>query len=193
MIKIIRHAFALIREDKLFSAIYVAGTAVAIASAMVIAIVFNMLLADIPPESHRSRTLYVYSRFLPVEKAGDIPYHQGHSSVVLDSCYRRMACVEAATGIIPAYQNNYTIEGEEQQGQGQYEAPRASAIATDHDFFRLYDIDFIDGRPFSKKESDDGERVCVITDKVAARTGTQTGGTIRVNGHPFREIGRAHV
>ena len=189
MIKIIRHALALIREDKLFSAIYVAGTAVAIASAMVIAIVFNMLLADIPPESNRSRTLYVYSRFIPADKADDTPYQQAHSSVALDSCYRRMACVEAATGTIPAYQNNYTIEGEEQLGQGQYEVPKVSAIATDYDFFRFYDLDFIDGRPFSKKESDDGERVCVITDKVAARTGTATGRTVRVNGKPFRVVG----
>ena len=47
MIKIIRHAFALIREDKLFSTIYVAGTAVAIASAMVVAIFLNIKLADI--------------------------------------------------------------------------------------------------------------------------------------------------
>ena len=50
MIKIIRHALALIREDKLFSTIYIAGTAVAIASAMVIAIFLNIKLADIPPE-----------------------------------------------------------------------------------------------------------------------------------------------
>ena len=64
MIKIIRHAFALIREDKLFSAIYVAGTAVAIASAMVIAIVFNMMLGDIPPEVNRSRTLYITNCFV---------------------------------------------------------------------------------------------------------------------------------
>ena len=184
-----RHAFALIREDKLFSAIYIAGTAVAIASAMVIAIVFNMLLADIPPEVNRSRTLYVYNRFIPGEKSDDVPYHQGLSSVALDSCYRRMACVEAATGIIPARQNFYTIEGEAQQGQGQYEVPKVSAIATDFDFFRIYDLDFIDGRPFSKKESDDGERVCVITDKVAARTGTATGRTVRVNGKPFRVVG----
>ena len=54
----LRHAVALIREDKLFSAIYVAGTAVAIASAMVIAIFLNIKLADIPPETNRSRTLY---------------------------------------------------------------------------------------------------------------------------------------
>jgi putative ABC transport system permease protein len=185
----LRHAVALIRDDKLFSAIYIAGTAVAIASAMVIAIVFNMLLGDIPPESNRSRTLYVSNRFIPGEKSDDVPYHQGLSSVALDSCYRLMACVEAATGIIPAYQNNYTIEGEEQLGQGQYEVPKVSAIATDHDFFRIYDLDFIDGRPFSKKESDDGERVCVITDKVAERTGTSTGATVRVNGKPFRVVG----
>ena len=185
----LRHAVALIREDKLFSAIYVAGTAVAIASAMVIAIFLNIKLADIPPESNRSRTLYVYGRFLQVEEKDNIPYPQGHSSVALDSCYRRMACVEAATGIIPAMQNNFTIEGEEQLRLGQYEAPRVSAIATDHDFFRLYELDFLDGRPFSKKESDAGERVCVISDKVAARTGTTTGGTVRLNEKPFRVVG----
>ena len=180
---------ALLRADKLFSAIYIAGTAVAIASAMVVAIVFNMLLADIPPESNRSRTLYVYSRFLPVEKSDDVPYHQGHSSVALDSCYRRMKCVEAATGIIPAMQNNYAIDVEEPLRKAPYEAPRASAIATDHDFFRLYDLDFIDGRPFSKKESDAGERVCVITDKLAVVSGASTSETIRINGHPFRVVG----
>ena len=184
----LRHSFALIREDKLFSAIYIAGTAVAIASAMVIAIVINMLLADIPPEVNRSRTLYVYNRFFPTEKA-DAPYREGLSSVALDSCYRRLQCVEAATGTIPAYQNNYAIEGEEQQRLVPYEAHRVSAIATDYDFFRIYDLDFIDGRPFSKKESDEGERVCVITDKVAARTGSSTGGTVRVNDKPFRVVG----
>ena len=185
----LRHAVALIREDKLFSAIYIAGTAVAIASAMVIAIVFNMLLADIPPEVNRSRTLYVYSRFLPVEKAGDMPYHQGHSSVALDSCYRRMKCVEAATGIIPAMQNRYTIAGFSTTDRQGTEQSTVSAIATDYDFFRFYDLDFINGRPFSKKESDEGERVCVVTDKVAERVGTSTGSTVDINGKPFRVVG----
>ena len=75
MIKIIRHAFALIREDKLFSAIYIAGTAVAIASAMVIAIVLNIKIADIPPESNRSRTLYVINGFV-TDSAWRL--HRGH-------------------------------------------------------------------------------------------------------------------
>ena len=55
------HSFALIREDKLFSTIYVAGTAVAIASTIVVAIFVNILVGDIAPESNRSRTLYLTS------------------------------------------------------------------------------------------------------------------------------------
>ena len=169
MIKIIRHAFALIREDKLFSTIYVAGTAVAIASAMVIASVFNMMLGDIPPEVNRSRTLYVHGRFLPVGWTGDMPYHQGHSSVALDSCYRRMKCVEAAAGVIPAMQNRYTIAGFGTTDRQGTEQSSVSAIATDPDFYRLYELTFLSGRPFSEKEFRDGERVCVVTDKVAGR------------------------
>lgn len=185
----LHHAFALIREDKLFSAIYIAGTAVAIASAMVIAIVFNMLLADIPPEVNRSRTLYVYGRFLPVGWTGDMPYHQGHSSVALDSCYRRMKCVEAATGIIPAMQNRYTIAGFSTTDRQGTEQSTVSAIATDPGFFRFYELTFLSGRPFSEKESRDGERVCVVTDKVAERAGTSTGSTVDINGKPFRVVG----
>ena len=186
MIKIIRHAFALIREDKLFSTIYVAGTAVAIASAMVIAIVFNMMLGDIPPEVNRSRTLYVHGRFLPVGWTGDMPYHQGHSSVALDSCYRRMKCVEAAAGVIPAMQNRYTIAGFGTTDRQGTEQSSVSAIATDPDFYRLYELTFLSGRPFSEKEFRDGERVCVVTDKVAAKTG---GSTVDINGKAFRVVG----
>ena len=187
MIKIIRHAFALIREDKLFSAIYIAGTAVAIASAMVIAIVFNMMLGDIPPEVNRSRTLYVHGRFLPVGWTGDMPYHQGHSSVALDSCYRRMKCVEAAAGVIPAMQNRYTIAGFGTTDRQGTEQSSVSAIATDPDFYRLYELTFLSGRPFSEKEFRDGERVCVVTDKVAAKTGG--GSTVDINGKAFRVVG----
>ena len=99
----IRHAFALIRADKLYSAIYIAGTAVAIASAMVIAIVFNIMLADIPPESNRSRTLYPYGYFSRAKEVGG--EHYGFSTTAIDSCFRRMTCVEAVAGIIPALMN----------------------------------------------------------------------------------------
>ena len=184
-ILLIRHAFALIRADKLFSAIYIAGTAVAIASAMVIAIVFNMMLADIPPETHRSRTLYPNGTFSRVNEQGVM--HYGFSTAAIDSCFRQMKCVEAATGIIPAMQNRFSIAGFNHAERLGTDQPSVSAIATDPDFFRLYDLSFIDGRPFSEKEFRNSERVCVITDKVAERTGG--GKTVNINGFPFSVVG----
>lgn len=172
---------ALIRADKLFSSIYVAGTAVAIASAMVIAIVFNMLLADIKPESHRSRTLYLYSRFIQGEPT-DLPYHQGHSSIALDSCFRQMACVEAATGVLPAAADRFPASDEQRTRN-----LSVSSMPTDPDFFRLYDLTFLDGRPFSEKEFREGERVCVVSDKVWEKAGG--GSVILLNNLPFRVVG----
>ena len=184
MIKIIRHAFALIREDKLFSAIYVAGTAVAIASAMVIAIVFNIKLADIPPESNRSRTLYPLFGFYTKSLAeSGRSFDMRYSTAALDSCFRQLKCVESATGVTEAF----LIVGDE----AQQHKTAAYALRTDPSFFRLYDLDFLSGRPFSEKEFRQGERVCVITDKVAELLGEATHVSIddSSGSHSFRVVG----
>ena len=178
----LKHALALIREDKLFSAIYIAGTAVAIASAMVIAIVFNMLLADIPPESHRSRTLYPRCYFVTKSLAEQgAALYEGFSTTAIDSCFRQMASVEAVTGIIPAMQNRFTASVDGFLGTS------ISTTATDPSFFRLYDLRFLEGRPFSEQEFRDGERVCVITDKVWEKLEEPT--SIFINNQPFHVVG----
>ena len=184
MIKIIRHAFALIREDKLFSAIYVAGTAVAIASAMVIAIFLNIKLADIPPESNRSRTLYPLFGFYTKSLAENgRSFDMRYSTAALDSCFRQLKCVESATGVTEAF---LIVDDEAQQHKA-----AAYALRTDPSFFRLYDLDFLSGRPFSEKEFRQGERVCVITDKVAERIGDATHVSIddSSGSHSFRVVG----
>jgi len=152
--------FALIREDKLFSAIYIAGTAVAIASAMVVAIFLNIKLADIPPESNRSRTLYpLYGFYTKSLAENGREFDMRYSTAALDSCFRQLKCMEAATGIRSAY---LSVNDETQQ-----HPTSVYALCTDPSFFRLYDLDFISGRPFSEKEFRSGERVCIVTDKLA--------------------------
>ena len=59
MMRYFRQALAMMREEKLFSSIYILGTALAIAFTMVMAVVYYAKLADIAPEVHRSRTVYV--------------------------------------------------------------------------------------------------------------------------------------
>ena len=180
----LRHAVALIREDKLFSAIYIAGTAVAIASAMVIAIFLNIVLADIPPESNRSRTLYplygFYTKSL-ADNGREFDIH--YSTTALDSCFRRLRCIEAATGVRPAYMD-VTNEG------GQHSTV-AYALCTDPSFFHLYDLTFLSGHPFSEKEFRQGERVCIVTDKLAKWLNNATHVSIAGSKgqFPFRVVG----
>ena len=178
----LRHAFALIREDKLFSAIYIAGTAVAIASAMVIAIVLNIKIADIPPESNRSRTLYVINGFVTDSaKANNSGLQFGVSTAAIDSTFRKMECVEAVTGVTYAQ----LIVGDDEEKK----TMNAFAIGCDPDFFRIYDLAFIDGRPFSEKEFRGGEPVCVISDKVAKQLGNTTHIVLdRINKRPSLRI-----
>ena len=56
--RIIRQVFLMMKEEKLFSAIHIAGTAMAIAFTMVMAVVYYIKLAPIYPEVNRSRTVY---------------------------------------------------------------------------------------------------------------------------------------
>ena len=53
---------------------------------------------------------------------------------------------------------------------GQHELP-VSFTPTNTDFFRLYDFTFLSGRPFSEQEFQDGEPVCVITERLAKSLG----------------------
>ncbi|MBQ9170039.1 MAG: ABC transporter permease [Bacteroidaceae bacterium] len=163
----LRHAIALVRADKLFSTIYVAGTAVAIASAMVVAIFVHIVVGDIAPESNRSRTLYLNNHFRKASMQEGEWHYYGFSTEAIDSCFRKMKCVEAVVGFTPGYRytGNKVSDMERQR-----EMP-VTFIPTNPDFFRLYDFTFLSGRPFSGQEFQNGEPVCVITERLAKTLG----------------------
>ena len=56
----IRQALAMMREEKLFSGIYIAGTTMALAFTMVMAVVYYIKLAPIYPELNRSLALALF-------------------------------------------------------------------------------------------------------------------------------------
>lgn len=65
-----KQALAMMREEKLFSAIHIAGTAMAIAFTMVMAVVYYIKQAPIYPEVNRLRTVYFNMIEVRVEKNG---------------------------------------------------------------------------------------------------------------------------
>ena len=64
-----RQALALMREEKLYSAMYIAGTALAVAFVMLIAEVYYVKVADIAPEVRRSTTYYLDAMRMLNEKS----------------------------------------------------------------------------------------------------------------------------
>ena len=163
MIKIIRHAFALIREDKLFSAIYVAGTAVAIASAMVVALILHIRISNIYPEEHRDRTVYLKSYFKN-DKGAFVGY-SGYSPLAVEELFSHLKCQEMPV----------------------------TMKFTDANFYRLYDFQFVSGRPYTDEQLQHAEKCIVITDVLARRvfgtTEQVAGRQLLLNYLPYRVVG----
>lgn len=60
MMKIyLKQAWVLLKQDKLFSTLYIAGTGLAIAMTMIIALVYYVKIAPVYPEVNRLNTLYL--------------------------------------------------------------------------------------------------------------------------------------
>lgn len=177
-------------DDKLFSAIYIAGTAVAIASAMVVAIMLNIKMANIYPETHRDRTLYVTALQYKDNEVGG-PMYTGCSTLAVDELFSKLESVEVATGFIPDYYQSFRVDSV-QNSFLPFEG-RLRAIYCDPRFFQLYDFQFLEGRPFNEQEFRNGEQVCVVTDKLLERLcighELQSGLLLYIGSVPYRIIG----
>ena len=182
----LRHAVALIREDKLFSAIYVAGTAVAIASAMVVVLVLHIRISNIYPEVNRDRTVMVRSWFSDeINNAVDI----GYSPLAIEEVFNRLQCAELVSATMSSdYIYRFTACTE----MGKQEVP-VTVKFTDANFYRLYKFSFVAGRPYTDEHLQHGDKQIVITDalarKVFGTTEKVVGRQLLLNYLPYHIIG----
>lgn len=54
-----KQAIELMRQDRLFSTLYITGTGLAIAMTVIMAVIYYVKLAPVYPEENRSNTLYL--------------------------------------------------------------------------------------------------------------------------------------
>ncbi|MFA6876629.1 MAG: ABC transporter permease, partial [Parabacteroides sp.] len=66
-----KQAWNLIRQEKLFSLIYILGTGLSVAMVMVLSIIFYVRIANVYPETNRSRTLVVKSAQMKAKIEGE--------------------------------------------------------------------------------------------------------------------------
>ena len=164
----LKQALAMMREERLFSGIYIVGTALAIAFTMVMAIVYYIKLAPIYPEANRART--VYFEGLRIEADNDAMGQTGFSSQAYEEWFKPSKNIEycsptllaAGTGKTLGKCHTFVVRGKDDY----VDVVRNEVSA---DYFKIYEYDFVSGRAFTSKEVDDNEKVCVISDALAER------------------------
>lgn len=167
MIKIyLKQAWELLRQNPLFSTLYVVGTALAIAMTMIMAVVYYVKIAPVYPETNRMNTHYLTNaRF---EKGVE-----GHKSSVqwavsykaLQEWFHSLKNVEVVSAALyDDMTNNSYIQPADRSGEFQ-----VSVKLTDPAFFRIYSFHFLEGKAFTASDLASGIHTAVITEKLARR------------------------
>ena len=183
----VRQALHMMREDKQFSAIYIAGTAVAIASAMVVALILHIRIGNIYPEVNRDRTIYVGSNFTDSE--GKYVGYFGYSPQAMEEMFSKLECAEMVSAVM---NDEYIYRFAACTEVGNQEV-QVSLKFTDANFFRLYDFQFVEGKPYGEEHLKHGDKCIVITDRLAKRTFGKARGVVGelllLNYLPYKVIG----
>ena len=157
----IKQAWNLMKQNKLFTGIYVAGTGLAIAMTMTVFIVLYVKFAPIYPEYNRDRTLVLKSitRTNKDKTQGDwssnIAYSLKEMLVELPHLDKIGAIARtdfgSTTVVVPQSQTSLKV----------------SSIFTDKEYWEVFTFQFLSGRAFTEAEVKSDMSVVILSESMA--------------------------
>jgi putative ABC transport system permease protein len=157
----LKQAWNILRQERLFSSIYIIGTGLSITMVMSLSIVFYLKLADIYPETNRHRLLIVKSGTENTSE-GRGSYSSSLSLKTINACFANLETAEAVTAIMPgSSEENYI------QVPGRKEQPKVVARYVDTLFWTVFPFRYVEGKPFTGADFNSGLPVAVITRTLA--------------------------
>ena len=155
-----KQAWVIIKENRLISGISIAGTALSISAIMLIVLTFQVNYGNYAPESNRYRTLYIPC--MSATSKDGFTNNGMMSERVLRECLYTLKTPAVVSGATYNYPIRLSMPGEKISFsfKGKY---------TDELFFKVFDFQFIDGKPFSKADLTSAIRQVVISKEVALR------------------------
>lgn len=151
----------MLRQDKLFSSLYIAGTAMAILMTMVVFIFNYIMVAPIYPEYDRDKTM-VIDYMSVVDSVSQSSTYSGSSLKLVREWWYNLENAELVTAVLNAWKEN-VMSCDKMQ-----EFP-VKPKYVDNAFFSLVHFDFIEGKPFSESDFNSGLKKAVITESLARR------------------------
>lgn len=146
---IMKQLFNLLAQHRFYAAVCILGTAVALAFVMVVVMVFDFRTADVVPETRRSRALYHTGVQVSMPDGTQMYGYGGLSARAYEALYDSLPGVEARTwhGGLLKYVASLPASSERRP---LFVRPVAA------DWFRLFEYEFVAGRPFTQAEYDAG-------------------------------------
>ena len=174
----------MMREEKLYSAMYICGTALAIAFTMLIAEVYYIKVADIAPEVNRSKTYYLEYLIKKNESNSTMIYWDNFRDL-----FQKMQTPECVTAVMDYWSSNgYYIK----LANGRHDKA-VKLIVTEPGFFRFFQFRFTEGAPFTQDDFGSGRRNVVITEEIRevlfGKEGKAVGSTLTYNYQEYRICG----
>lgn len=176
----------MLRQNKLYSAVYIIGTGLAIAMTMVIAIVYYIKVAPLYPESNRNRTLIAQSitlRYLKKRAMSSSMY----SYDFVKKHFYAMQSPEAVSAVMEAWDDYPLVELENEKGM----LP-VKVVYTDEKYWKVFDFDFISGAPFTEADFRSAIKTVVVSASLANRlfgTVEAEGNSITLDGNSYSVSG----
>lgn len=168
MIKLyLKQAWELMKQNKLFSTLYVVGTGLAIAMTMIMAIIYYVKIAPVYPEVNRMNTLYLNnSKFVKGPKGNQQIIQWAVSYQALQDWFYPM---KNALVVSANLNNSDWAENGYVQPADRSSDFKVNVKLTDPAFFRIYAFRFLEGKPFTDADLSSGIHAAVITDDLAYR------------------------
>lgn len=162
----LKQAWELLRQNPLFSTLYVTGTGLAIAMTMIMAVIYYVKIAPVYPETNRMNTHYLTSaRFEKGAEGHKSSFQWAVSYKALQEWFYPLKNVEVVSASLGHdMADNGFIQPADRSG----DFPVAIKL-TDSNFFRIYSFHFLEGQAFTQSDLESGIRTAVITDELARR------------------------
>ena len=162
MMQTIRQAFTILKQNPLLSTISILGTAFAITMIMAIVITWQTKYADLEPEVNRSRCLYFSAMHVQGKENKDWNNFGKPSAAFMKECIQPLPEVEACTAFSTADVALVSLT----DGNNRL---KVDAMSTDPDFWKIFKLQFLDGRSFTEAERGGDMQSVVISASVARK------------------------
>lgn len=158
-----KQAWELLKQNKLFSMLYITGTGLAIAMTMVVFVAHYIKVAPIYPETNRAETWVLKSVTVQRVKTHGSGSWKSSYQLVRDWWYPLQEA-EYISAVYDSWELEDYIQPDDMRSE-----LKVKVKYTDPAFFHIFQFSFLDGKPFSQADFNSGLMSAVIGEELAHR------------------------